>query len=101
MHFVLLYEIVDNFAEKRMPFRNEHLAKVRKAHADSQLVLAGAFADPVDGALLIFRGPTRDAAEAFAKADPYVINRLVTKWRVREWTTVVGKDAEVPLPPGM
>jgi len=25
----------------------------------------------------------------------------VTTWKVREWTTVVGRDAEVKLPPGV
>ena len=99
MHFVLLYDIVDNFAEKRLPFRNEHLEKVRQAYADGRLVLAGALSDPVDGALLIFRGPTRDAAEAFAKSDPYVISGLVTKWRVRQWTTVIGDGATMPSVP--
>jgi len=99
MHFVLLYEIVDNFAERRMPFRDEHFARVTQAYADGRLILAGAFADPVDGALLIFRGPTRDDAEAFAKADPYVTSGLVTKWRVREWTTVIGDGATMPSLP--
>jgi uncharacterized protein len=49
----------------------------------------------------LFKGTSPAVAESFAKADPYVANGLVTKWRVREWTTVVGKDAEVPLPPGL
>jgi len=40
-----------------------------------------------------------DAAScAFAKADPYVQNGLVKSWKVREWTTVVGADAQVKLP---
>jgi hypothetical protein len=55
----------------------------------------------VDGTVLLFKGQTPAVAESFAKADPYVTNGLVTTWRVREWTTVVGKDAEVPLPPGI
>jgi hypothetical protein len=99
MHFVLSYEIVDNFAEKRTPFRKEHLAKVRASHASGKLVLAGALADPVDGALLVFRGPTAEAAEAFAKADPYVTSGLVTKWRVRKWATVVGDGATMASVP--
>jgi len=36
--------------------------------------------------------------QAFAAADPYVANGLVTQWRVREWTTVVGAEAAIPLP---
>lgn len=99
MHFVLLYDIVDNFAEKRTPFRDSHLANVRASHAAGKLVLAGALANPVDGAILVFRGPTAEAAEQFATTDPYVTNGLVTQWRVREWTTVIGDGAVMPSVP--
>jgi uncharacterized protein YciI len=61
--------------------------------ARDELQLGGAFADPADGALLIFKAKSREVAEDFAKNDPYVTQGLVTSWRVREWTTVVGKDA--------
>jgi uncharacterized protein len=61
-------------------------------------VLAGGLASPVDGSVLLFKGDSPTVAEAFAKSDPYVTNGLVTKWRVREWTTVVGPLAEVALP---
>jgi uncharacterized protein YciI len=37
------------------------------------------------------------AAEAFARADPYVINGLVKRRHVREWTTVVGDLAATPV----
>ena len=99
MHFALFYEICDNFAQKRMPYRQEHLAKVSHAHTAGELVLAGALADPVDGALLIFRGPTAEPAEAFAKADPYVTSGLVTSWRVRKWITVIGDGVTMPSIP--
>src|SRR5262245_12601756 len=99
MHFVLSYQIVDNFAEKRMPFREEHFMRLRQAHASGALVLAGAFADPLDGALLVFRGPTSEAAESFAKTDPYVANGLVTKWQVRLWSTVIGDGVTMPSIP--
>ena len=59
-------------------------------------MLAGALADPADGAVLVFRGPTPDAAEKFAKSDPYVANGLVDSWRVRKWNTVVGDGAVMP-----
>jgi hypothetical protein len=45
--------------------------------------------------MLVFRGPSADAAEAFAKADPYVRNGVVKQWRVRKWNTVVGDGAAV------
>jgi uncharacterized protein YciI len=48
VHFLLFYEVVADFADRRKALRN---------------------------------------------ADPYVTNGLVTRWEVREWTTVVGHDA--------
>jgi uncharacterized protein YciI len=97
MHFLLFYDVVDNYAERRAPFRADHLAHARKAVAAGDLVLGGAFASPIDGTMLLFKGSSPAAAEAFATNDPYVVNGLVTRWRVREWTTVVGDLAEQPI----
>jgi uncharacterized protein YciI len=97
MHFLLLYDVVADYVERRTPFRAEHLALARAAESRGELILGGALANPADGAVLLFRGDSAAAAEAFAAADPYVKNGLVTRWRVREWTTVVGRDAEVKL----
>ena len=99
MHYILFYEVVENFTERRTPFRPGHLGHVQAAFELGELVLAGALAEPADGAVLVFRGATGDAAEAFAKADPYVINGLVSAWRVRKWTTVVGDGATMPTVP--
>jgi uncharacterized protein YciI len=98
MHYLLFYTVADNYAEKRLPFRAAHLAYARRAEERGELLLAGAFADPIDGAVLLFQGETSAVAEAFAREDPYVMNGLVTDWRVREWTTVVGAGAAVTLP---
>ena len=97
-HFLLFYDVVDNYAEGRTPFRAEHLSHARAALDRGDLVLGGAFANPIDGTVLLFKGSSPAAAESFAKSDPYVTSGLVTKWRVREWTTVVGEMAENPLP---
>ena len=99
MHYLLFYDVVDQYAERRAPFRAAHLALARQAHARGELVLGGAFADPIDGTVLLFKGSSPAVAEAFAAADPYVTHGLVTRWRVRQWTTVVGDLAEHPLPP--
>lgn len=96
-HFLLFYEVVDNYAEKRVPFRKLHLQHALDAKARGELVLAGALADPADGAVLMFQGESGAAAEAFARNDPYVKNGLVTSWKVREWTTVVGDAATVKV----
>jgi uncharacterized protein YciI len=96
MHYLLLYDVGPDYVERRVAFRGEHLRLAHESHARGDLLLGGALADPVDGAVLLFRGPSPAAAEAFARADPYVRNGLVTAWRVREWTVVVGMSAPVP-----
>ena len=100
MHYLLFYDVAENYIERRVPFRAQHLAHARKAHERGELVLAGALADPPDGAVLLFKGSSPAVAEAFARADPYVENGVVLRWRVREWTTVVGDDPAVRLPAG-
>ena len=102
MHYLLIYDVVGDYVTRRAPLRAAHLAHARASVSRGELVLGGALANPADGAVLLFRGDSPDVAEAFAGADPYVTNGLVTRWRVREWTTVVGRDAEVTLDgPGM
>ncbi|HEV7589523.1 MAG TPA: YciI-like protein [Longimicrobium sp.] len=95
MHYLLFYEVVDDYVERRTAFRGVHLSHARAAHERGELILGGALANPVDGAMLLFRGSSPAVAEQFAQADPYVRNGLVTTWRVREWTTVVGDDPAV------
>jgi uncharacterized protein len=97
MHFILFYDVVDDYVERRAPLRAAHLTLAKAAHARGELFLAGALAEPADGAVFIFNGPTDAAARAFAAADPYVLNGLVKAWRVRPWVTVVGDAAATKL----
>ncbi len=97
MHYLLFYDVINDYAEKRLAFRAAHLAHARRAVEPGELVLGGALANPLDGAVLLFRAASPVVAERFATADPYVKNGLVSRWRVREWTTVVGPDAEAPV----
>jgi uncharacterized protein YciI len=90
-YFVLRYDaVVDDYVNRRVPFRADHLRLLREAHARGEVVLAGAVGDVPDGALIIFRSASAQAAEAFARADPYVTNGLVLSWRVQPWNVVVG-----------
>jgi uncharacterized protein YciI len=91
-YFLLVYEATEQYAEERKAYRSEHLRLAQAAVDRGELILGGALANPVDGAMLLFRGPTADAAERFARNDPYVVNGVVRKWHVREWTVVVGKS---------
>ena len=99
MHFLMIYDLSPDYLERRGEFRNEHLKLAWEAQERGELILAGALADPADQSVLVFSGDSPAAAERFAQADPYVANGLVTTWRVRPWTTVVGKDAFNPIRP--
>ena len=89
-YFALFYDVVENFAERRMPCREPHLKLVREAHERGEIVMAGALGDPPEKALIIFRVNDMAAVERFALNDPYVTNGLVSGWRVRPWNVVVG-----------
>lgn len=98
-HFLLFYDVADDYLERRAQFRSAHLEKAWAASAEGTLVLGGALADPVDGAVLLFAAADRAVVEQFARTDPYVVNGLITRWRVREWSTVAGAGAAAPVRP--
>ncbi|MCW2778266.1 MAG: hypothetical protein JWN17_1991 [Frankiales bacterium] len=88
-HLLLEYVLAADYLERRGALREEHLALVA---GRDDLVLAGAL-DTADRALLVFRGAVAGSVEAFAKADPYVQQGLVTSWRVTAWNVVAGDAA--------
>lgn len=85
----LFYDLVDDYLERRAALREEHLALAREARERGELLLAGAMSDPYDQALLVWSTDDVRTVEAFAEADPYVVNGLVKSWRVRTWNVVV------------
>ncbi len=89
---MLQYEVVDNYVERRAPYRDQHLKLAREAQKRGELLLAGAFANPADGAALVFKTDDIEVVERFVANDPYVKQGLVKAWRAREWNVVVGKD---------
>jgi uncharacterized protein YciI len=91
-YYTLEYTVVDDFINRRAPYRPAHLQLVRDAHARGEILLAGALGDPPDGVLMIFRGESPRVAEGFAENDPYVANGFATSWRVRPWNVVVGRE---------
>ncbi len=89
-YFALLYHVADDYVARRQIFRESHLQLANAAAARRELILGGAFAEPVDQALLIFRATDKSVVEDFARNDPYVLNGLVTRWEVRKWSVVTG-----------
>ena len=93
-YFALMYELVDDYIARRAQYREEHLGLAREAHRRGELLLGGAFSDPVDRALLVFRAADSSVVEAFIRKDPYVTHGLVTRWDVRPWSVAVGNEPE-------
>lgn len=92
MYYVLQYDYVDDILDRRVSHRDAHLALLQGYVDRGELVLGGAYADPVDGALIVFDVLGRSDVEAFVRNDPYARHGLVTRWSIRPWSVVIGCD---------
>jgi len=97
-YFLLTYDVGDDYVDRRGDFRAEHLTLARAFTEGGELRYAGAYADPVDGAALVFRCDDESTVRAFVDADPYVRNGLVSSWNIHRWTVVAGADYDGPVP---
>lgn len=90
--FLLFYDYVPDILERREPHRPAHLQLLRDLLAKGTLHMAGAFAEPVDGALFVFATEDEGDVVSFVERDPYVAAGLVTAWRIRKWTVAVRQE---------
>lgn len=88
MHHLLTYEYVKEMAERRVPYRQAHLDRVREQREAGHLTLAGALGDPPTAAAFVFQDVERSHIEAFVEADPYVSAGLVVSYRIELWNLV-------------
>jgi uncharacterized protein YciI len=86
--YLLLYTYVGDMAERRGPYREEHLAKIRAEQQAGHITMAGALGTPPNGGAMVWTGVTPEDIERFTAADPYVINGLVTAQRIERWNLV-------------
>mgnify|MGYP001403145565 CR=1 FL=1 len=88
MKYVLFYETADDGIAKAAAVFPAHKVRLDEFHGRGTLVMVGTFANPQhDGSMAIFT--TRDAAEEFARGDPFVVNGVVASWRVLEWNEIL------------
>ncbi|MFD2919216.1 YciI family protein [Terrimonas rubra] len=88
-YYALTYITAENFVERRMPYREQHLLLAQQYH-DNQILLAGGSMQPAIESLLIFHCENEDVVKSFMRQDPYVQNGLVKAWYIREWNIVIG-----------
>ena len=85
--YVLLYTSADDVLSKAPAHFPAHRARLEDFHARGVLLAVGTFGNPQDeGSMGIFT--SRDAAEEFARDDPFVAGGVVSAWEVREWNEV-------------
>ena len=89
-YYVLFYDVVGDYLQRRGAFREEHLKLVGELYNKGYLLRGGALADPADRVLLVFRTEDTAVINEFVRRDPYVKNGLVTHWEIRPWTVVIG-----------
>lgn len=91
MHYLLFYEKGPGYAERQKPFVEAHHHYLESLVTSGHLIFGGSMENPADGsALLLFRADSSARVETFAKADPYVLNGVVSQWSVRPLDIVVG-----------
>lgn len=92
MKYVLLYESADDVRNRAPAHFTAHQARLQEFHGRGEILMVGTFGDPQEqGSMAIF--PTREAAEAFAEGDPFVLEGVVRRWEIREWNEVLVPDA--------
>lgn len=88
MHYLLIYNAIDNYMVERMPYRDEHLRLAKEAEDRGELLFAGALGEK--GSAFLFLCDSPEKALDFAKKDPYVINGLILNYEVLPWATAAG-----------
>jgi uncharacterized protein len=86
--YLMLYTYVEDIAERRGPYREAHLERIRAERDAGHIILAGALSTPPTGGAIAWRGVTPEDIERFIAADPYVVNGLVTSQRIERWNLV-------------
>eukprot|EP01095_Lingulamoeba_sp_RSL-Kostka_P004527 TRINITY_DN15762_c0_g1_i1.p1 TRINITY_DN15762_c0_g1~~TRINITY_DN15762_c0_g1_i1.p1 ORF type:complete len:147 (-),score=42.39 TRINITY_DN15762_c0_g1_i1:126-566(-) len=94
--FMLEYEYIENILEERTQFRKSHFEHAKSYRDNGSLVYGGAFNPPSLGAAIVFRCSNKEEVEEFARNDPYVINKLVINFKVKEWSIVIGCGSDSP-----
>jgi uncharacterized protein len=69
-HFLLFYGVSADYLDRRPQFRAEHLKLAWEAQERGEILVAGALADPPDGAVLMFQGEDKSVANALRKRIP-------------------------------
>jgi uncharacterized protein len=88
VHHLLLYSYVEDMVDRRGPYREAHLERIRAERESGRVVMAGALGNPPTGGAIVWLGVEPEQIEAFVSEDPYVKAGLVTSSRIERWNLV-------------
>jgi uncharacterized protein len=88
LKYVLFYESAPNVITRAPNHFPAHRARLDEFRRRGELLMVGTFGNPQkEGSMAIFS--TREAAEEFAKDDPFVVNGVVSSWQIRDWNEIL------------
>jgi uncharacterized protein YciI len=88
--FLAMYTYVADMEQRRVPYRQDHLAWLRDLADRGTLLLAGATRDPVDTGVLILRATDVHEVRRLLLDDPYAAANLISGVVVRPFGLAVG-----------
>jgi uncharacterized protein YciI len=83
MLFVVIGSQAGKSREEAMAIFPRHKAFLDQFVARGEVVGVGPFTDTSGGNMALFR--SREAAEAFGKGDPFLLEGVVKEYQIREW----------------
>jgi uncharacterized protein len=85
--YVIFYETDPAAMDRIQEHFPAHSARWQEYADAGTLLMIGPFSDITRGAMGVFT--TREAAESFVEADPFVVHGIVASWRIEEWNEVL------------
>jgi uncharacterized protein len=99
MKYVLTYELAEGARALAMEHFPAHRRRIDEFHERGVLLLVGTFADEPVGAMGVFT--TRAAVDDFMAGDPFLLNGVVGRHRVREWDEILQPTPTEEQPPAI
>jgi len=84
MKYVMFYELSPDGLTKVQANFPAHQSRLMEFHQKGTLLMAGPYGNPPIGAIGIFT--SREAAEDFISGDPFVLNGVVGKHGIHQWS---------------
>jgi uncharacterized protein len=84
------YASLDEVREKDPDDLAAHVARSRQWHTEGKLLMAGAFLDrPEEPVSTMAVLSSRETAEEYVAADPFVLNGMVNDSHIRPWANML------------